>query len=444
MTTATSFMDQRKVAGEERRAMETTSAPLRVGYVVRSYPRLSQTFILNEVLALEERGVQVRIFSSTNPQEAIVQKQVDAVRAQVDYLDVARGRPWWMIVWEHMLMALLAPLRYFPTLWYVVAHPEFDEGYTASGRADCFFQAVYLSHLLRRARGGPGEIDHLHAHFAHDPTLIAQLTHRLTGIGFTFTAHARDIYQIPGPALADRIEQSSGVVTCCAVNVDYFESVVTAAHHAKLRVIHNGINLRDFLPSEERGEPSAAPLILSASRLVEKKGYFDLLTACQRLMDQGQSFRCVIVGDGPLRAELEAQILERGLAAHVTLPGACTQQELREMMPQATLFALTPFVTEDGDRDGVPTVLAEAMACGIPVVSTTVAGIPELVNHEENGLLAAPHDVDAITANLISLLNDGLRRQAYGAAARDTIYEHFNLQNSALELANLYRTATGA
>jgi len=416
------------------------SSPLRVGYIVRSFPRLSQTFILNEVLALEASGVQVRIFSCTNPHESIVQPQVADVQAQIDYLEDGQHHSWLSLLWQHLLLLCIVPHRYLSTLWYVLRHPEFDEGYTATSRYNCFQQAISLTHLLRQARASNNMIDHLHAHFAHDPTLIAQLVHRLTGIPFTFTAHARDIYQIPAVALAERIQQAEAVVTCCQRNIEYFQSVVTAEHHAKLQVIHNGINLEDFQPSNATHETDKAPLILSASRFVEKKGYLDLLTACHRLKERGQNFRCVIYGDGPLSNQMAEAIDELELYDHVTLAGLCTQQELRRMMPQAAIFALTPFVTDDGDRDGVPTVLAEAMACGVPVVSTTVAGIPELVIDGQNGLLVAPHQIDEITDSLVILLNDEEKRRQFGSAARNTIIAEFNLQTGARQLANLYRS----
>jgi len=423
--------------------MNTTTSPFRVGYLLRSYPRLSQTFILNEVLALEELGMQVHIFAVTHPHEAIVQTQVAAVQAPVDYLEVAQQRRWWIILWEHLLTLFLAPYRYAKTLRYVLGHAEFDQGYTASSRYVCFLQAVYLARLLRRARQVGRSIDHLHAHFAHDPTLIAQLVHRLTGITFTFTAHARDIYQIPQTALGDRIKDAGAVVTCCATNIDYLKTAAATPDHAKLRVIHNGINLQEFQPAASQRPTATVPLILSASRLVEKKGFPDLVNACWQLKQQGRPFHCLIYGDGPVQGQLEALIGQLDLRHEVTLAGACTQQELRQVLTQVDIFALTPFVTDDGDRDGVPTVLAEAMACGVPVVSTTAAGILELVTHEYNGLLAAPHDVKAIAAELATLLDDEAKRRQLGIMGRQTVVEHFDLHAGARQLANLYRTVAG-
>lgn len=413
---------------------------LRVGYLLRSYPRLSQTFILNEVLALEKLGVQVHIFAVTHPHEPIVQAQVAEVQAPVTYLEGAQRRRWWVILWEQLVTLLWTPYRYLSTLAYLLYHHEFDEGYTASSRFVCFLQAVYLAAILRQARQQGNPIAHLHAHFAHDPTLIAHLVQRLTGISFTFTAHARDIYQIPKRVLGERIRAAGAVVTCCATNIDYLKAAVTPADHAKLRVIHNGVNLHEFQPPSATHNADAIPLILSASRLVEKKGYPDLLHAYQQLKAAGYRFRSLIYGDGPLQKPLAALIDDLGLQQEVQLVGACTQQELRHVLTQADIFALTPFVTADGDRDGVPTVLVEAMACGKPVVSTTVVGVPELVTHEVNGLLTAPHNVAGITTALATLLDDAAKRRQLGYAARDTVVNHFDLHAGAVQLAQLYAT----
>ena len=185
----------------------------------------------------------------------------------------------------------------------------------------------------------------------------------------------------------------------------------------------------------------STPLILSVGRLVEKKGFPDLLHACARLKQAGYRFRCAIYGEGPLHDELAALIERLGLSGEVALAGACSQRELIPIFQHADVFVLAPFVTADGDRDGIPNVLVEAMACGLPVVSTSVAGIPELVKPDQNGLLVAPHDADALFAALAALLADPDRRKQLGEAARRTVVEHFDLRAAARELAVLFEQA---
>ena len=418
--------------------MHVPSSP-RIGYILRSYPRLSQTFILNEILALEQLGRRIQIFAVTDPQEPVTQPRAGAVRAPVQYLDQVQRRARATILGEHIALALAHPWRYLTTLAYVLRHNDWEAGYSASSRGTCFLQAVYLARLLGRAPSRPEHrIGHLHAHFAHDPTLIALLVHRLTGISYSFTAHARDLYQIPVAALGERIAEADAVVTCCGANLRYLHEVAPEVAPGKARLIPHGVELREFYPGPDKAPASGLPLILSVGRLVEKKGFPDLLHACRLLKQRGYAFRCVIYGDGPLRDALAATIARLELAGDVVLAGEHPQEALLPVFQQATVFALTPFVTSDGDRDGVPNVLVEAMACAVPVVSTAVAGVPELVQHDVNGLLVAPHDRLAIADALAALLTDEPRRARLGAAARQTVVDHFDLHAAAEQLAELF------
>jgi glycosyltransferase involved in cell wall biosynthesis len=425
----------------------------RIGYIIRSYPRLSQTFILNEILALEELGVQLHLFPITDPREPVVQAQASEVRAPVEYLDQAIDHGRIGTFAAHLRAALAAPIRYVKTVAYVRRHTELDEGYTAASRWECLAEALHLADRLRQLRSAGQPIDHLHAHFAHDPTLIALLVHKLTGISYSFTAHARDLFQIPQPALTERIAAANAVITCCAANLDYLHESAAAPDRGKIRLIHHGVDLRGFQPaggwelgdggwdghtSPQLPTPNSQPLILSVGRLVEKKGFPDLLLALGQLKRRGRSFRCAIYGEGPIYAELAAMIEQLELHDRVELRGAVAQRDLIPIFQQADIFALAPFVTEDGDRDGVPNVLVEAMACGLPVVSTAVSGIPELVVHDRNGLLVAPHNPDALAEALAELIDDSARRAQLGAEARRTVVEHFDLRAAARELTSLF------
>ena len=188
----------------------------------------------------------------------------------------------------------------------------------------------------------------------------------------------------------------------------------------------------------------ADPVILSVGRLVKKKGFPDLLLALGLLKQRGHRFRCAIYGEGPLHAELAAMLERLDLRDEVMLPGAVAQCDLIPVFQRADIFALAPFVTEDGNRDGVPNVLVEAMACGLPVVSTAVSGIPELVAHERNGLLVAPHDPEALAGALAALLDDAALRAQLGAEARRTVVDYFDLRAAARELTALFERGPAA
>ncbi|HEY6073933.1 MAG TPA: glycosyltransferase family 4 protein [Anaerolineales bacterium] len=412
-----------------------------IGYLLRSYPRLSQTFILNEILALEQLGVPIQIFALTNPREELVQIQVGQVRAPVHYLDEAgQPRRAGKMLKENLEVARLYFKGYISALFYVAAHRKIDEGYTASNRWRCFLQAVSLSHaLLLSEQRTSKRLNHLHAHFAHDPALIAYLAHCITGIPYSFTAHARDLYQVPEGPLKDRIQKARAVITCCRANLEYLKRIAPSQHH-KFLLVYHGVDLNDFHTARipDVSSHSEPPLILSVGRLVEKKGFDDLLQALFIIKGRGERFQCAIYGEGPLFQQLNQWIQEHGLAGEVMLKGSRTQKELISIFQSASLFIITPFQTDDGDRDGIPNSLLEAMAVGLPVITTAAGGIPELVEHDQNGLLYPPRDIGAISSGIIELLHNAHKRSQLGSAASKKVREQFNITRAANRLRDVF------
>jgi glycosyltransferase involved in cell wall biosynthesis len=428
---------------------EATPAPSeehhrRVAYIVRSFPRLSQTHILNEVLGLERLGHTIQIFAMARSGETLLQEGVASLRNRAEYLDGALQRSLGAVVLEHVEIARKAPVRYVATMMFLSRRRDLTAGYTTTTRFRSFMQAVHLAaRISRRARSDEDGFDNVHCHFAHDPTLIALLLKKLTGMPYSFTAHARDMYQIPPSSLAARIEHASAVVSICQVNIDYMRQVAPDATNGKFRVVHTGIDVDAWRPPEEDRVSRAIPVIVVVSRLVAKKGMLDLVAALGLVKDRGREFRCVIYGDGPMREELATAISRLSLKGDVELAGACTQARLRRVLQEADVFALTPFVTDDGDREGLPSVILEAMACGLPVVSTAVAGIPEAVLDGETGLLAQPHDVEGIATHLESLLGDDALRRQLGANARAAIVTRWSAGSVARELASVFDAVSG-
>jgi glycosyltransferase involved in cell wall biosynthesis len=421
--------------------MGESSSNKQIGYLLRSYPRLSQTFVLNEILALEQIGVSIQIFALTNPHEKTVQTQVSQVRAPVHYLtEATEPRSLKNTIRENAEVARRYFQGYVRALIYVALNKKIEEGYTASNRWECLLQAVHLiSMLLSEERRTGEKIDHLHAHFAHDPALIAYLVHRITGLPFSFTAHARDLYQVPEKVMTDRIRESTAVITCCRANLEYLQNIAPS-EQTKFSLVYHGVNLEDFqtVASPGIGSVAEVPLILSVGRLVEKKGFQDLLEALFLAKRRGARFRCAIYGDGPLCQPLKEWIDEHELAGEVILHGDRPQQELIPAFQSATLFVLTPFQTDDGDRDGIPNVLVEAMAVGVPVITTAVAGIPELVENDQNGLLYPPHDVEGISSGITELLRDPEKRRQLGEAGSKKVKEQFDIAQAAQRLKALF------
>jgi glycosyltransferase involved in cell wall biosynthesis len=400
----------------------------RVIYLTRSWPRLSQTFIVNEVLALERLGVELEIFAMEPSGEQVRQPQVDQVRSPVTYLDRS-GR-----LRDHLAVGLRHPVRYLRAALFARRNPDLASGYATATSTECLGHAVTVAARVLRLRRQGTEVAHLHAHFAHDPALIALLVRRLTGVTYSITAHARDLYQIPQRSLRVRAADATRVLTCCEANKHYLD-VELATGRDKVTVVHHGVDLQQFAPV--RRAPAATVQIVSVGRLVEKKGFPDLLEACAEIAAD-RSFQLTVYGDGPLRAELERMRHELGLDGLVTFAGECDSARIVAALRRADIFALTPFVTPDGDRDGVPNVVVEALACGLPVVATKVGGVGEAVTHRRNGLLAEPRDVAAIAANLKELVGDPDLRARLGAAARRTVEQGFDVDRAAHQLVRVF------
>jgi len=283
-------------------------------------------------------------------------------------------------------------------------------------------------------------IVHLHAHFANAPATVARLVSVMCDISYSFSTHAKDLYLTRQKVMRRRIGSASFVLTCTRHNVEYIRSFLPQREWHKIHLVYHGIDLAEFPFRAENGKATTSaagvepvitievsvPLILSVGRLIPKKGLNDLISACQLLKARGLKFRCAIVGDGPLRGELEGQISQLRLKDTVTLLGAMAHDQLVSFYGQASIFALCPHVMEDGDRDGIPNVLAEAMAAGLPVVSTRVSGIPELVEDRRTGLLVGPKDPAALADAVEGLLKEPDKRQSLIVAARRKLENSFD------------------
>lgn len=391
---------------------------------------------MNEVRALERRGMDIAIFSLVRSQEYLVQSQVAEVRAPVRYLEDQLARPWAGRARTHLAACLSDPARYLRTLLFCVRRPGLAAGYGECSTLRCFALAVHVSTRLAAMRAAGEQPVRVHAHFAHDPALVGLLVSRLTDLPFSFTAHARDLVQIHPAALRARAAAATTVVTCCQENADYLRATVPERLRPPVRVVHHGVELDRFRPAPRDPDP-AAPKLVSVGRLVEKKGYVDLLHALAEVKSRGRTFSCDLYGDGPLWNALRALRDSLALQDDVRLLGPRSNDRIRAALGQADAFVLTPRVTADGDRDGIPNVLVEAMACGLPVVTTSAGGITELVRHGDTGLVCPPGDTVAIAASLEEVLADpGLRRRL-GSAGRASVEADYDVDAAARELEQL-------
>lgn len=399
-----------------------------IAYLVKTFPKLSETFILQEILALEEQGMHLHLYALQPPQEDITHAVTARVQAPVTYLPPLATSALRRLLFAHTRLLLRHPWRYATTLHFMWRRPE-------EPRWSDFFQAGYLAWRLETQR-----IRHLHVHFANQPAGVAELAHAFSGISYSITAHAKDIYLSPPDILARKMHSARFVVTCTEYNRKFLDDI--GSHGTPIHRIYHGIDPQRFCPpagQPRTGDP--CPIILSVGRLREKKGFLTLLHACHLLSRQGYRLRCEIVGYGPQQAELEQRITALRLHDTVFLIGRLTQEALLDRYRQATLFVLPCQVMDDGDRDGIPNVLMEAMAMQLPVVSTPVSGIPELIEHQRSGLLVPPQNPQALAEALRWLLEQPHWRQALGQAGRTRVCQAFATQANIVQLHALLGAA---
>ena len=397
---------------------------MRVGYVVKRYPRYSETFVVTEILAHEAAGLDVEIFALGNPLEPHFQDAIARVRAPVNYLtgDGVRAADFWAAIGE--------AAAELPEVWEHLRRASDEPGREV-------FQAVQLARAVR-ARG----ITHLHAHFASAATTVARLASRLAGVPYTFTAHAKDIFHADAcpDDLRRKLADAAAVVTVSDYNARHLRDTFGPPAAGVTRV-YNGLDL-DRLPFDPpAGRP---PVIAAVGRLVEKKGFDVLIDACALLRDEGRAFRCVIVGTGEMEADLRRQARWLELDAHVEFPGARPQPEVFKLVRAAAALAAPCVIGADDNRDGLPTVLLEAMACGTPCVSTDVTGIPEVVRDGLTGLAVPQRDPVALAEALGKLLDDPTLRVRLATAARRLVERDFDTRQNTARLRKLFAAAAHA
>ncbi|HVF40852.1 MAG TPA: glycosyltransferase [Gemmatimonadaceae bacterium] len=397
-----------------------------IGYVVRKFPVLSETFILNEILALEAMGVTVEIFSLAPTRDPRFHDGLCRLKANVHYLPTpAEPRALLRIAKR---FAARNPKRYRRQLIKVIA----------TRRPKLLWRFVQASWVADRARRTG--VRHLHAHFANRSATVAQQAAKLLGVPFSFTAHAFDIYRGADHAvIARKMADSKFTVTVSEFNVRFLDSLMNGKR-GRVELVRNGIDMSRFMPAPR--VPMTPFRILTVARLVEKKGIPVLVEACRVLRDRGHKFRCDIIGKGALRAELERNIRANELGSMVRLLGPLPQQEIIRRYQVAHVVALPCIVAADGNRDGLPVSIVEAMACGLPVISTPVTGIPEVIQDGCNGLLVPEGDAVALADALERMMTDDELYARLRSSARASVCESFDQRRTAAKLYDLLHEET--
>lgn len=401
----------------------------KVAYIISRFPTTSETFILYEILELERQGTPVELFSLVRHPQAVNHAGAQALDARAHYGRLLSGA----VLAAQLYWLLRRPRAYLAT-WGRALWENWRSPKHLSRALVVVPVAAAWARTLQRL-----PIAHVHAHWATHTALAAYVVHRLTGMSYSFTAHADDIY-LDQSMLGEKLQRARFVVTISEYNRAFLRQRYGAAATAKVSVVHCGVDPASFTPRPRR--TAGAPwTLICVGRLSEKKGQNFLVEACAQLKAAGVPLRCWLVGDGEDEAALRAQIERLGLADEVHLLGAQPQQQVIDLLAQADVAVLPSVTTARGRKEGIAVALMEALAMAVPVVSTQSSGTPELVVDGVTGKLVPERDVPALVAALQALRADPALAERLGAAGRVKVLQEFNLTRNVARLQQMFLAA---
>jgi colanic acid/amylovoran biosynthesis glycosyltransferase len=404
----------------------------KVAFILSRFPKVTETFILYEILELERNGVAAEVFALRRENQPVTHPEARAMLPRVHFArSLSRS-----VMQANIARLARQPRRYLGALGEALGG-TLGSGRLFLGALVYFPKAVYFAGVIEQLR-----VVRIHAHFATHPALAALVIHRLTGLPYSFTAHGSDLHV--DPRMLDRkLDAADFAVTCSAFNKEAMVRASSPAMGDRIHVIYYGVDLALF----RRGEPRPSrgvPEIICVASLEEVKGHRFLIEACRQLSDRGVAYRLHLVGDGPLRTEVSSWIARAHLEDRVLLHGPRDREQVAQMMREADIKVLASYPSPDGKREGMPNVLIEAMAAGLPVVSTRLTGIPELVESGVSGLLVPPGNGGALADALQQLCQDESLRLSMGAAGRKRVEQQFDRSRNARQLASHFRLQPGA
>ena len=402
----------------------------KIAYIVSRFPKLTETFILYEILAVEGEGMQVELYplqreraQTTHPEAA-------------DLVERAHFTPLLSlpILQAHLYFLLRKPGTYLTTLWRLLRANWGSQRYFVGALA-FFPKAVYLARTMAAEN-----IQHIHAHFASHPAAVAYVIHRLTDIPYSFTAHGSDLHR-DRHMLREKVKEAAFTTTISNYNKDVILAECGNEFSEQVKVIHCGVDT-DFFSMNGHDEclaQSKPPTVLCVGTLHEVKGQSYLLKACQLLHSRGLEIECQLVGDGPDRPILEQEAMQLGIDDLAHFHGSQVREGVVALLQGADIIAAPSVPSSDGRREGIPVALMEAMAVGKPVVASHLSGIPELVEDGRTGFLVAPGDTTALARALEHLCHNPALRQQMGDAGRARITAEFDLYTNAARLVKCFR-----
>lgn len=407
----------------------TGLAGARVAYIVSRFPKITETFVLREALALEALGAEVHVFPLVKHEEKVVHPEAARLVGRVHRVGLLSPRIWMAVLGT----VFGSPRRTLRAMGSIVRGVEGSIAHSL--RAFVLFpRVIWVASELRRLG-----VQHVHAHFATHPTLAALVARELSDVPYSFTAHGSDLHRDPRGMRA-KLQGSAFTVTVSDYNKRFIMDHAGEDLESRVEVIRCGVDPTIF--PRRTAEPPMPPFrIACVAALREVKGHTHLLNALRIVVDQGFDVVLELAGEGRRRGLLEVEVANLRLEGRVIFHGALQSADVRALLERSHAAALTSIQDREGRREGIPVSLMEAMAMGLPVVASALSGIPELVEDGSNGLLAAPGDDFGIADALTRLIKDGELRHRLGTQAHETVSRRYDLRRNAEELAE--RIAAG-
>lgn len=402
-----------------------------LGYILKGYPRISETFISNEILLLEKLGFTMRLFPMRQPRESFSHASVKEIQAQVDYLPTELLPEFYRLLLPNIFLAAKRPKQFKNTL--KTAAQGLNKGKELATLKH-LLQAGYLTnnHLEKDKN-----IVQLHGHFAHSPTSVTMFASLLSGIPFSFTAHAKDIYTSDKEKIRKKISHAQFVVTCTKHNKEYLQAIAEDCP-TPIYCIYHGIDLNLFQQTEIRAETHNPFKILTVARMTEKKGLPTIYKALAGLKHKGIRFQHTLIGDGDDREKILHLISSLGLEDHCKWIGTRTHEEVLTHFKTSDLFVLGCEIAKNGDRDGIPNVLVESLAMGVPALSTNVSAIPEILLNGKTGMTVPPSQPEHLERTMVRMLTDKKLRRRLITGGQERVKENFDNTQWIQKLAAIF------
>lgn len=405
---------------------------LNTAYILARFPNLTSTFIMNEIYWMRQDVIKIHIFSLKRSVSGPVHDRAKLLLPDIHYASFLS----WDVIKAQFHFLRIAPITYLrallKTFRYTYREPKM------------MLQSLYnfpITVLFARKAEILG-IDHIHVHFILLASIAASVISELLKIPFTIHPHATGLFSRNQHAVRLQLEDASRIITISGYHRDYIANLCPKIDRNDIEVVYCGIETDRFQHTSKNNRN--IPLrILSVGRLIEKKGHEYLVDACALLADRGHEFQCQIVGAGPLKQALQDRIDQRGLGNYVTLSGSRNQSQIVDLCQASDIFSLACITAKNGDQDGLPVSLMEAMACELPVVTTPIAGIPDLVMDRETGLLVNERDPVSMADALEELIADEMLSKQLGKNARQRVIDNFEIRNNVRKLAMIFRQVDG-